>query len=59
MGGKRNFFTKDYERYRWAKLVAPGVSGQDMLNTYSEALTKMVENEACRSSSAPSSATPT
>jgi type I restriction enzyme M protein len=45
MGGKRNFFTKEYERYRWAKLVAPGVSGQDMLNTYSEALSKMVEND--------------
>ncbi len=44
-GGERKFFTKDYERYRWAKLVAPGVSGQDMLNTYSEALTKMVEND--------------
>ncbi len=25
--------------------MAPGVTGQDMLNTYSEALTKMVENE--------------
>ncbi len=45
LGGERRFFTKDYERYRWARLVAPGVSGQDMLNTYSEAMTKMVENE--------------
>ena len=45
LGGQRRFFTEEYERYRWAKLVAPGVSGQDMLNTYSEALTKMVENE--------------
>ena len=45
LGGERRFFTKEYERYRWAKLAAPGVSGQDMLNTYSEALTKMVENE--------------
>lgn len=44
LGGERKFFTKDYERYRWARLVAPGVSGQEMLNTYSEALTKMVEN---------------
>lgn len=46
LGGERRFFTKDYERYRWAKLMAPGVSGQDMLNTYSEALQKMVENES-------------
>ncbi|WP_404406188.1 N-6 DNA methylase [Pelagibacterium halotolerans] len=45
LGGQRRFFTDEFERYRWAKLVAPGVSGQDMLNTYSEALTKMVENE--------------
>jgi type I restriction enzyme M protein len=45
LGGERRFFTKDYERYRWAKLMAPGVSGQEMLNTYSEALTNMVQNE--------------
>lgn len=45
LGGERRFFTGEYERYRWAKLVAPGVSGQEMLNTYSEALTKMVEND--------------
>ena len=45
MGGERSFFTRDFERYRWAKLVAPGVSGEDMLNTYSEALTNMVQNK--------------
>ncbi len=45
LGGKPSFFTGEYVRYRWSKLVAPGVTGQDMLNTYSEALTKMVENE--------------
>lgn len=44
MGGARTFFAGEYERYAWAKLVAPGVGGQDMLNTYTEALTKMVEN---------------
>jgi type I restriction enzyme M protein len=44
MGGARTFFAGDYERYAWAKLVAPGVGGQEMLNTYTEALTKMVEN---------------
>jgi type I restriction enzyme M protein len=43
-GGERKFFTKGFEKYRWANLVAPGVSGQEMLNTYAEALTKMVEN---------------
>ncbi|MBU2889142.1 N-6 DNA methylase [Celeribacter halophilus] len=45
MGGKPTFFTGEYEKYRWSKLVAQGVTGQDMLNTYSEALTKMVEND--------------
>lgn len=45
MGGKPTFFTGEYEKFCWSKLVAPGVTGQDMLNTYSEALTKMVEND--------------
>ena len=44
MGGARTFFAGDYQRYAWAKLVAPGVGGQEMLNIYTEALTKMVEN---------------
>lgn len=44
LGGERSFFTGDFERYRWSKLVAPGVGGQEMLNLYTEALTKMVEN---------------
>jgi type I restriction enzyme M protein len=43
-GGQRTFFAEEFERYRWAKLLAPGVGGQEMLNTYTEALTKMVEN---------------
>jgi type I restriction enzyme M protein len=44
LGGQRKFFTGEFERYAWARLVAPGTSGQDMLNTYSEALTRMPEN---------------
>ena len=44
MGFERKFFTGEFERYRWSKLVGPGVSGQEMLNLYSEALAKMVEN---------------
>ena len=44
LGGARSFFTGDFERYRFSKLVAPGVGGQEMLNLYTEALTKMVEN---------------
>lgn len=45
LGGKPTFFTGENEKFRWSKLVAPGVTGQDMLNSYSEALTKMVEND--------------
>ena len=45
MGGNPTFFTGEYEKFRWSKLVAPGLTGQDMLNTYSDALTKMVEND--------------
>ena len=45
MGFERKFFVNEYERYCWSKLLAPGVSGQEMLNLYSEALLKMVENE--------------
>lgn len=44
LGGERTFFANEYERYAWAKLVAPGIGGQEMLNTYTEALNKMVEN---------------
>jgi type I restriction enzyme M protein len=45
LGGARKFFTGEFERYAWGKLVAPGTSGQDMLNTYGEALQRMTENE--------------
>ena len=44
MDFERKFFTGEFERYRWSKLVAPGVGGQEMLNLYTEALAKMVEN---------------
>src|SRR5689334_16246505 len=44
VGGVRSFFTGDFERYRWSKLLAPGVGGQEMMNLYTEALAKMVEN---------------
>lgn len=45
LGGARKFFAGEYERYSWSKLVGAGVGGQEMLNTYTEALTKMVEND--------------
>jgi type I restriction enzyme M protein len=31
LGGKRKFFTGDYARYGWAKLMAPSLGGHEML----------------------------
>src|SRR3982750_1793182 len=44
LGGKRTFFADEYEKYGWAKLMAPTLGGFDVLNLYSEAITKMNEN---------------
>ncbi len=44
LGGKRTFFAGDYARYGWAKLMAPGLGGFDVLALYSEAIAKMPEN---------------
>jgi type I restriction enzyme M protein len=44
MGGKRKFFTGEFARFGWAKLMYPGISGYDMLNLYAEGIGKMPEN---------------
>ncbi|OON68121.1 N-6 DNA methylase [Hymenobacter sp. CRA2] len=44
LDGKRTFFTKEFARFGWAQLMAPGLGGQDVLNLYSEAIAKMNEN---------------
>jgi type I restriction enzyme M protein len=44
LGGTRTFFAGDYARYGWAKLMAPGMGGFDVLALYSEAIGKMNEN---------------
>lgn len=44
LGGNRKFFTGEYERYGWAKLLRSGLGGHKMLNLYAEAITKMSEN---------------
>ncbi|MDX6767540.1 MAG: N-6 DNA methylase [Candidatus Methylacidiphilales bacterium] len=44
LGGKRKFFTGDYARYGWAKLMAPSLGGHEMLGLYSEGIAKMPEN---------------
>ena len=44
LGGKRSFFTGDYGKYGWARLMAPTMGGFDVLALYSEAIARMNEN---------------
>lgn len=44
LGGKRKFFTGDFARYGWAKLMRSGLGGHETLNLYAEGITKMPEN---------------
>ena len=44
LGGKRKFFTKDFARYGWAKLMRSGLGGYETLALYAEGITKMTEN---------------
>src|SRR5712691_10902190 len=44
IGGKAQFFVKEYEKYAWSKLLDPRLGGYDRLNHYSEALLKMPQN---------------
>ena len=44
LGGKRKFFTKEFARYGWTKLMAPSLGGHEMLGLYGEGITKMPEN---------------
>ena len=44
LGGKRNFFTGDFARYGWAKLMQAGIGGHEMLGLYGEGIAKMPEN---------------
>ena len=44
LGGKRKFFTGDYARYGWARLMRSGLGGHETLNLYAEAIAKMPEN---------------
>lgn len=41
LGGKRKFFSGDYERYGWKKLMAPGLGGFEVLTLYTDAIQKM------------------
>ena len=41
LGGKRKFFSGDFESYGWKKLMAPSLGGFEVLNLYAEAIQKM------------------
>ena len=41
LGGKRKFFTGEFARYGWAKLMRPGLGGHEMLDLYAEGIAKM------------------
>ncbi|MHB1799213.1 MAG: N-6 DNA methylase [Vulcanimicrobiaceae bacterium] len=44
LGGQRKFFTGDYARYGWARLMRSGLGGHETLNLYAEGIAKMPEN---------------
>lgn len=44
LGGERTFFSGEYERYGWAKLMDLSLGGQETLNRYAEGIEKMKEN---------------
>lgn len=44
LGGKRKFFTGDFARYGWARLMRSGLGGHEALNLYGEGITRMTEN---------------
>lgn len=41
LGGKRTFFVGEFAKYAWRKIFDPRQSGYELLNLYSEAITKM------------------
>ncbi|MCL2830446.1 MAG: N-6 DNA methylase [Betaproteobacteria bacterium] len=44
LGGKRKFFSGDFARYGWAKLMRSGLGGFEALNLYAEGVNRMTEN---------------
>src|SRR5436190_24068023 len=44
LGGKRKFFAGAFAQYGWAKLMAPGVSGEERIALYGEGILKMPQN---------------
>ena len=46
LGGQRKYFSGDFARYGWPRLVRAGLGGHETLSLYAEAITRMPENPA-------------
>ena len=46
LGGKARFFVGEYEKYSWRKILDPRIGGQERMNIYSEAVTRLSQNSA-------------
>ena len=44
LGGKRKFFTGDYDQPRLGQAKAPSLGGHEMLGLYGEGIARMPEN---------------
>jgi type I restriction enzyme M protein len=44
LGGQRKFFSGEFARYGWAKLMRSGLGGHESLSLYAEAIARMPEN---------------
>ena len=44
LGGERTFFSGDFARYGWAKLMHPGLGGHETLNLYADGIDRMPQN---------------
>lgn len=44
MGGKRRFFTDEYEKYSWRKIMDPRIGAQERIGLYTEALARLSKN---------------
>ncbi len=44
LGGKRKFFTGDFARFGWAKLMSAGIGGHDLIGLYGEGISTMPQN---------------
>ena len=44
LGGKRKFFSGDFARYGWARLMQPGIGGNELLALYADGIARMPEN---------------